>query len=179
MGQHQHRIGPVDRVAVTVDSTAASNGVNGADFGIAIGDLVAKDATNGYVGPVNFTWDTDLATTRADFVAAFVGVSLDRVRSGKPSEFYEDPAELTPTIAQDGTFDAYLGDGFTGTITLGMLLGPKKHATNDTLINDVEDVTTNEAQAVFVALEDKVIATGDTPVVRARLVNTTPKRVQA
>lgn len=50
-----------------------------AAIAVAPGDLVYRDAADGYDKPAgSFTWDTDLATTQAAFHDAFRGVSTAR-----------------------------------------------------------------------------------------------------
>jgi len=168
---HIHRTHTLDLITKEVDST---NGA--ADFGIAKGELVANDSTNGVVAPANFTFDTDEATTRENFVAAFLGVSMDRVRAGKPSEFHEDPIELKPSIAQDGTFDVLVENG---TYEIGDLLGPGFDGGGSVLTNTCKAVGA-ENQATFVVQEDITIDANTTrKFVNARVVNTPAKRVVA
>lgn len=166
MPTHEFRTHLHDAIPVQVDLTSGK-----ADFDIAIGDLVADDTANGYVSPVNFTWDTDLATTQTAFAAALIGVSADRVQAGDPAHYTIDPDVTKPSINQDGTYSVYVE---AASYTIGQYLGPSANVGGDGLINQCEGVAT-KALATFVVQEDKAATAAD-PYVLARLINTPVKR---
>lgn len=165
MPTHTFRKHLQDPIPVQVNLTSGK-----AAFGIEVGDLVAKDSTNGYVNPVNFTWDTDLATTQTAFAAALIGVSADRVIAGDPAHYSVDPDVTRPLVNQDGTYTVYVENG---TYAIGDFIGPSANGGGDGLINQCEVVPTL-ARATFVVQEDKTADASD-PYVLARLINTPAK----
>lgn len=166
MPTHQFRTHLMDGIPVEVDLTSGK-----ADLDLAVGDLVAKDDTNGYASAVNFTWDTNLATTQAAFAAALIGVSVDRVQAGDPAHYSVDPDVTRPMINQDGTYSVYVE---AATYSIGQYLGPSANGGGDGLINQCEAVA-SKTLATFVVQEDKTASTSD-PYVLARLINTPVKR---
>jgi hypothetical protein len=155
---HIHRKGnvrPLHRVRV-----ALNGAVPAAD--IFPGDLVAQ-ASNFAVPAASFTWTTDEATTRTNFVAAFLGVSNDRSRLG-----VTDSRDLLIEVHTDGYFEF---DCASATYEIGTKLGPDKAAGNN-LKNTVKAVTA-EAEAIAVVTEHQV-STGR---VTGKLVNTVLDRV--
>lgn len=81
------------------------------------GDLVAADAGAPYAA-ADQAWDTNLATTQEAFHDKFLGVSLDRSRSGDT-----DPIRC-------GTGGVYEFDCAAATFEIGDLVGPAKQTGN-------------------------------------------------
>lgn len=158
---HKFRRGIPDMVQLPVALTGVVPTSN-----IALGDLVAVNAT-GYAIPITlFTWTTDTATTRAALVAGkFAGHSTGRSRAATVDE-----RDLFIPVTQDGDYEA---DVDSATYVYGSLLAPKKGAGNN-LTNTLEAVATL-AQATHVALETKTDAVTKLMV---RLINTAVKRAQ-
>ena len=87
---------------------------------IAVGDMLWQDASNSNAArPASaITWNTNLATTQADFKNAFLGVAV----SAKPSG-----STATVRVATRGEFEF---DMASGTLALGSLMGPAKQSGN-------------------------------------------------
>lgn len=86
---------------------------------IAPGDLIATAASTSVPAPASAeTWVTDLATTQTNFVAKFLGVSVDRSRNGDT-----DPV----VCATSGVFEF---DCDSATFAIGDLVGPAKQSGN-------------------------------------------------
>lgn len=84
---------------------------------ISIGDMVWLDTDD--VKPASdFTWDTDLITTQKAFYENFVGIAMDRSRSG-------DTAKIA--VAKNGNFEM---DCASASFEVGDLLGPAKQSGN-------------------------------------------------
>lgn len=78
---------------------------------IEIGDLVWLD-TNGVKSASSFTWDTNAATTQSSFCAKFLGVAMQKSRSG----------DTTPIrVATRGVFEF---DCTGSTFTIGSYAAP-------------------------------------------------------
>lgn len=149
---HQFRKGPVDieHFDVHVTSSVPTRA-------IASGDLLA--AVSSKMIPASaFTWDTDLATTRAAFVAAFVGVSEGRSRIGST-----DARDLRIPVNTNGTYEM---DCTSASYTVGQLVGPKKDSGN-ALMNTLEGVS-----AVTQAIGRVVEAGSSVTRIKVRLLNT-------
>lgn len=85
---------------------------------IELGDLVFQEA-NGDVKPASsFTWSSDLPTTQDAFANAFLGVAMQRSRSGDT-----DPIR----VATAGVFEFPCA---SATFELGGLIGPAKATGN-------------------------------------------------
>lgn len=156
---HIHRTGPTRQI---VSAVAASAGL--ATNAIDAGTLVARSSD--VAVPVTvFPWTTDLATTRANFAAAFLGVAISRNRAGKG-----EPEDLQCIALQDGEFEC---DVSSATYKIGDYLTPVKAAGN-ALTNVLEKhATAVKAQSVFVVVEDSI---GNVTKVKAVPVNTPIKR---
>lgn len=152
---HIHRTGPVDPVFLDVAVTS-----NVPTNAIEQGDLIAQVTGKAVPAPA-FPWTTDEATTRAAFVAAFVGVSDWRSRQATT-----DPRDLIVSVGADGTFEF---DAVNATYTINQLIGPAKAAGN-ALLNTVK-VVTPRTEAVAV-----VVKTTTGTRVLGRLLNTTIKK---
>lgn len=155
---HIHRTGPVRQAskAVAVTDGLATNAIE-------VGTLVA--ASSSAVVPIeSFPWSTDIATTRTNFVAAFLGASVSRSRAGKG-----DPEDLTCLYAQDGDFECEVA---SATYQIGDYLTPVK-AAGDALTNVLTKTSATKANAVAVVTQDLLVAGTK---VMATLVNTTIKR---
>ncbi|CAN5421359.1 hypothetical protein BH11PLA2_BH11PLA2_32780 [soil metagenome] len=118
------------------------------------GSLMSAAATTGIVTPASsFTWDTNLATTRAAFVVLFSGVA------GQAKAANADPIGNTGTNA--GTIRVDAGGVFryvspaAGTYVNGLtLVGPAKAAGN-TLTDQTLEVVTTQAQAVGIVVDSQ------------------------
>src|ERR1043165_9594875 len=160
MQRHIHRTGPVLPKAYPVKKTA---GVEVND--IQIGTLCALESNSGamQVVPVTaFTWTTDLATTRANFVAQFLGISSGHSDKDSPL----DTRDETILMTQDGECEF---DCASATYQPGSYLAPKKD-TGNALTNTLEAVV-DKNLAVAVVSE---LVTGTR--VRGYLLKTLPKR---
>lgn len=152
---HTHRTGVVDLLVASVKLTGGvpTNTIN-------VGDLVAMEA-NKAVPATAFTWTTDLATTRTNFAAAFLGVSSDRSRAGTT-----DTRDLEIGVDTDGNIEF---DCASASYVIGDYLAPQK-AVGNALVQTVEKVAA-KAQAIAVVVKD---VTGTK--VLARPINTFQKR---
>jgi hypothetical protein len=113
------RYGDTNPVVAAVDSATV----------IEIGDLVWQD-TDDAKPASSFAWTTDLATTRAGFAAKFLGVAMQRSRSG-------DTAAIR--VATTGVFDF---DCASAAFELGDLVGNEANAAaNGLLDQDVAKVS--------------------------------------
>lgn len=131
---------------------------------IEVGTLVGLD-TNAAIPATAWTWDTNIATTRAAFVAAFLGVATGRSRSDET-----DPIDLLLAVDTEGIFDVELAAA--DTVLYGEKLGPAK-AVGNALVNGCE-VVAAEAESCFMCVETMTAAG---LVARCRLVNTAHMRV--
>lgn len=161
---HKHRILDTDPIVVPITPDADGK----AQSDIPKGYLVAlDDGTEGLLKVTDWAWDTDLATTRAAFVAAFVGVSEDRVRAGYPATFSDDPnIELNPSVMTKGEFDVEVADA---TYAIGDLLGPDDSGASS-LLNTCEKVT-GVTEACFRVVEAKTTSATNGQTIRARLIS--------
>ena len=89
---------------------------------IEIGDLVWQD-TDDAKPAGSFTWDTDLVTTQDGFADKFLGVAMQRSRSG-------DTAPIR--VATTGVFEF---DCASGTFELGEMVGPAGNTGGTALMN--------------------------------------------
>jgi hypothetical protein len=154
---HIHRTGPVDpaTILVKVTSSVPTNAIE-------VGDLLAIES--GFAVPSTaFTWSTDLATTRTNFAAAFLGLSDSRSRQG-----VTDTRDLEVMFEMDGNIEF---DCASAAYVVGDYLAPAKAAGN-ALVKTVEKVAT-KATAIAIVVKSTV---GSQTRVLARLINTPPKR---
>jgi hypothetical protein len=149
-----HRVGAVDLINVPTPVTSGAT-----TTAIAQGAPVASVA--GKAVPASlFTFTTDEATTRTNFVAAFLGMSESRSRSAST-----DVRDQSIEVNMDGSYEL---DMKTGTaIVLGDYIGCDKAAGN-ALLDTFKKVTVR-TEACFIAVE-AMASTGTR--VRARLINT-------
>jgi hypothetical protein len=106
------RYGDTNPVVAAVDSTTV----------IEIGDLVWLDTDNAKPAS-GFTWTTDLATTQTNFKQKFLGVAMQRSRSG----------DATPIrVATTGVFEF---DCASGTFELGDHVGNAANSATSGLVN--------------------------------------------
>ena len=84
---------------------------------IEAGDLVYLD-TNDVKPASEFPWDTDLATTQADFAAVFLGVAHEQSADGDTADVSVDLSPLA----------VYEFDVASATYELGGLLGPDENS---------------------------------------------------
>jgi hypothetical protein len=129
---------------LTVPAPLDVDGLAEQDF--APGDLVAV-VSNEAVKVTDFTWDTDIATTRAAFAAAFLGVCTSRVRKG-----FDDINN--DKILQANTKGEYVVDVASGNYNIGDLLAPKKAAGN--ALTATLEVTATAAHGIFKVIEKVV-----------------------
>lgn len=113
--------------------------------------------SNKVVAAPSWTWDTDLATTQAAFVAAFLGISEGRSRIGEALDL-RLPVNLDGVYEFDCTAAAY---------TVGQYVGPAK-AAGDALTNNVVGVASASLAVARVLVP---AASGSTKVI-AKLLNT-------
>ena len=106
------RYGDTNPVVAAVDAATV----------IEIGDLVWQDTDD--AKPANgFAWNTNLATTQGGFTAKFLGVAMQRSRSG----------ETAPVrVATTGVFEF---DCPSGTFELGDIVGPNVNAGGNGLLS--------------------------------------------
>lgn len=92
---------------------------------VASGDLVAVAAGNA-VSAADWPWTTDLATTQAAFVAAFLGASAQT----KLTNVARIPGNSAANLIRIDTAGAYEFDAASATFTVGQLVGPAKQTGN-------------------------------------------------
>lgn len=156
-----HRTGPVMPKHYNVQ---LNTGVK--QYDINPGDLLALVA--GFVvSAPNFVWDTDIATTRLGFAAAFVGIASGASDKDKPT----DLRDLTVLATQEGEIEF---DCVAGTYLAGSLLTVKKD-TGNALTNIVEATAVVGAAIARVSLSTAASATR----VRAYLLKTPTTRNSA
>ncbi len=118
---------------------------------IQIGDLVEM-AADGTVTPASaHTWNTDLATTQNEFQDTFLGVAMQRSRSGDT-----DPIR----VATSGVFEF---DCASATFEIGALTGPAKQ-TGNALENQKVVALAGGSEAKAIGRVAKRIGTADTKV---------------
>lgn len=152
-----HRTGPVDLQNFNVAVTGLVP-----TYTINIGDAVAY-VSDKAVPASAFTWTTDLATTQAAFVLAFLGVSESRSRIATT-----DSRDLRIAVNGDGTYEA---DCTTAAYTVGQFVGLAKDTGNNLLSSKVEGVAT-KARAIGIVVEAGTALT----TVKFRLLNTLIKK---
>src|SRR6478609_5290425 len=135
---HKHRAGPIAPVFLKVALTGSVPA-----YDIAIGDLIAQ-VSGKAVNAANWTWDTDLATTQAAFMAAFVGISASRSIAGST-----DARDLEIQVETQGEFDVDLSASLTLNIT--QLLVPAKNASSNLLQNAFTTTSTASLGAAIVS----------------------------
>lgn len=148
-----HRYGPVDLQGfdVALTSTVPTNDIASGDFVAYVSDKA--------VPAVAWTWDTDLATTQAAFVVAFLGVSETHSRAATT-----DTRDLRIMVNTDGTYEA---DCASANFTVGQFVGMAKASGNTLLSSKVVGVATR-LLAVGVVVEAGTALTR----VKFRLINT-------
>lgn len=156
-----HRTGPV---AAKHYNVQLNTGVK--QYDINPGDLLAL-AAGFVVSAPNFTWTTDVATTRLNFAAAFVGIASGASDKDKPT----DLRDLTVLATQDGEVEF---DCAAATYLADSLLTPRKDVGNN-LLNTVEATVIPAAAIARVSVSTGAGATR----VRAYLLKTPPKRGSA
>ncbi len=157
---HIHRTGLVIPKQYPVKKTA---GVKVND--IPVGSLCALESNSGamqVVPATAFTWNTDIATTQADFAAAFLGLSSGQSDKDAPLDTRDEHILIT----QDGECEF---DCSSATYQPGTYLAPIKAAGNALLNTVAATATKNNAIAVVSEL-----VTGTR--VRGYLLKTVPKR---
>ncbi len=158
MAAHIHRRGlltPIHGVRVKLTSSVPTNDIE-------VGDLVGQESD--YAVPAHlFTWDTNEATTRVAFAAAFLGVSADRSRAATT-----DARDLEIQVNTDGYYELEV---VSGTYELGAKIGPEKAAGN-ALLQKCKAVSA-ENEAVAVCVERGTTVTR----LLCALVNTVTKRI--
>jgi len=152
-----HRTGPVDiqHFDVAVTSTVPTNTINPGDFVAYVSDKAVPASA--------FTWDTDLATTQAAFVTAFLGISESRSRASTT-----DTRDLRIAVNTDGVYEA---DCTSGNYTVGQFIGLAKASGNALLASQLVGVATRTL-AVGVVLVPGTSITR----VKFRLLNTISKK---
>lgn len=106
------RYGDTNPVAAAVDSATV----------IEIGDLVWQD-TDDAKPAGSLTWSTNLATTQNGFADKFLGVAMQRSRSGETAPI---------RVATTGVFEY---DCASATFELGALVGPAGNGGSTALLN--------------------------------------------
>lgn len=110
---------------------------------VSIGSLMFQNATTKVVLPASsFTWDTDLATTRAAFVALFAGAAA-QVKYAN-ADIYGNQGEGTIRVNTSGNHTFTLT---AGTPLVGAFVGVSK-ASGNALLNDSVEVVATLAQAI-------------------------------
>jgi hypothetical protein len=129
----QYQFGEVQPVVATVATAQA----------VTTGDLVAMSSGT-LTRAEDETWDTNEATTRANFVAKFLGVSMQTKAANiaRPYGNSKDNAIVVGTGPMVVEFNAALA-----TYALGALVGPAKATGNALLSQTVKGVST-EAEAI-------------------------------
>ena len=153
-----HRVGPVDPINV---KTQISSGIT--TIAIPMGAPVAIVATNAVPASL-FTWTTDEATTRTNFVAAFCGMAESRTRIASA-----DVRDASVEVNMDGSYEFDVASGTA--LVIGDFLGCAKAAGN-ALVDTVKKVTVR-TEAIAICVEP-MLSTGTR--VRARLINTLIRR---
>lgn len=91
------------------------------------GDLISRNATTGLVTPASsFTWDTDLATTQAAFVALFYGCS-QQLKTANVARVHGNGDDNIVMIEMGGVREY---DCASADFVFGQLLGPAKQSGN-------------------------------------------------
>ena len=104
---------------------------------IEIGDLVEQDASGNVTPAASHTWNTDLATTQGEFHATFLGIAMQRSRSGDI-----DPIR----VATAGVFELAAA---SATFEIGDLIAPAKDTGNALLNQTVVGLAAgNESKAI-------------------------------
>lgn len=98
------------------ETKPATAPVGSADV-IEIGDMVGL-SSGAVKNAADTAWNTNLATTQADFVATFLGVAMQQSASGSTDEI---------RIASDGVFEFTCA---AATFHVGDLVGPAKQTGN-------------------------------------------------
>lgn len=93
---------------------------------IKIGDLLWLDTDDGKPCS-DVTWNTDEATTRGDFTAAFLGVAMSASPDGKSEDV---------VVATKGIFRFDINAAPGADLQIGTLVGPAK-AAGDALLNQI------------------------------------------
>lgn len=113
---------------------------------IATGDLVGLN-TN-VVRASDTVWDTNLATTQADFVAYFLGVSGQTALSGT-ARIYGDSTDNVIRVDTGGFFEF---DCVSASFTVGQFVGPAKD-TGNALLNQTVVGVSGATMAIGVVVE--------------------------
>ncbi|MCC7421634.1 MAG: hypothetical protein IT428_15235 [Planctomycetaceae bacterium] len=109
---------------------------------IEIGDMVFLDTND--VKPVSdFTWDTNEATTQAGVANVFLGIAVEKSASGETDDISVDVSSMSVwefTVA-------------SSTYEYGDELSPKKHASENELLNDTLKATASDGAAMAQAAQ--------------------------
>lgn len=161
---HSQRGGEVDlkQIDVLLSSSVPANTISVGDFVFATVSGSKAFATQ----MTDFVWDTNLATTQAAAVLLLLGVASGRSRDAV--SLVDHPEDTQVLVNMDGEFDF---DCASATYNIGQYIGAKKAAGN-ALLQTLEAVAT-KSLAFAVVTQNTV---GAQTRVRARLINTPPKR---
>ena len=100
-------------------------------------DLVARNSSGELVPAASWTWDTNEATTRAAFVAAFYGCS-GQDKATAVARVYGNSTDNVLVCYSAGVYEY---DCESATYTTGQLLGPAKDTGNNLLSSTLKGVT--------------------------------------
>lgn len=131
MAAPQYIRGNVNEVKATI---ATAKAVDAGDLvGMSSGTLVKAE---------DQTWDTDLATTQAAFVALFLGASMQSKTSTTNARVFGNSEDNVITVATSGEYEY---DCASATFEVGGLVGPAKDTGNALLSDKVVTVSTEAA----------------------------------
>ena len=106
---------------------------------IAKGDLLYLDTGTGTAKPANsFTWTTDLATTRANFAAVFLGIAASGKAAGSTDDVTVDLSPLS----------VFAANCILHTFEIGDMVTPAQDGSNNLLSSNAVERTTTAAQAI-------------------------------
>jgi hypothetical protein len=123
-----------------------------ASIAVAVGDLIYRDSS-GYDQPAgNFTWDTNIATTSAEFRLAFRGIS-DARRLATGAGETTDGGRGHGLILGSGEFQSYLDVTAAAVQVAGSFVSVAK-ASGNNLQNQTITLTATISNAIGVLTED-------------------------
>jgi hypothetical protein len=141
---YRYRWGETNPVAVPLEAGVAVELGSLCFIPAAAGDVDGSAGVAGKLYPANKKiWNTDLATTRAAFVAQFAGVAAQAYAGENPITGY-GIKDGNLRVDTDGVFEF---DTASASYKVGDLVGPAKQAGNDLEDQKVESVSA-EAQAI-------------------------------
>lgn len=124
--------------------------------GITEGDILARNSSTGNVyGAKDQTWNTNEATTRADFVALFVGTSL-QTKTAAVARVHGNGNDNIIMVANGSA--EYRFDCDSANYVYGQLLGPAKDTGNALLSSKLKGVSA-ENEATHMCVENVTSAT--------------------